>query len=261
MKKIIPLVIASVLCIVCLHCGGPSGPQLNNGVKIQWLGHSAFRIESPKGKVILIDPWLQNPKAPAGMHTIAKADLILITSGHDDHIGNTIDLQRITGAKVISVPEIGFYLAGEGINNIFPIDIGGSFEFEGIKIHMVPAMHSSGIIVAGKVLPGGAAAGYVVKLENGFTIYHTGGTGLFSDMKLIAEMYKPDVAMLPIGGLETMGPMEAARASEFILAKYFVPMHFGTLSTMTGTPAEYKKALRGDLQSHVVELVPGVVWQ
>ncbi len=261
MHKYFLFIFVIIVGMINMRCSNPSVMQLNNGVKIQWLGHSAFRIESPKGKVILIDPWLQNPKAPAGMHTIAKADLILITNGHDDHIGNTIDLQKITGAKVVCVYEIGLYLAEQGINNLLPMDIGGTYEFEGITIHMVPAMHSSGIIVGGKVLPGGAAAGFVIQLENGFTIYHAGATGLFGDMRLIGEYYKPDVAFLPIGGLETMGSKDAAKASELILARYFVPMQYGTFSTMTGTPAEYRSALRGDLQSHVVELTPGVVWQ
>ncbi len=261
MRKYALFIVVIMMMMVSMQCSNPPGTQLNNGVKIQWLGHSAFRIESPKGKIILIDPWLQNPKAPAGIHTIAKANLILITSGHDDHIGNTIDLQKITGAKVVCVSEIGLYLADQGINNLLPMDIGGTYEFEGIKIHMVPAMHSSGIIVGGKVLAGGAAAGFVVQLENGFTIYYTGDTGLFGDMRLIGEYYKPDVAILPIGGLETMGPKEAAKASELILARYYVPMDYGTFSTMTGTPAEYRNAMRGDLQSHVVELVPGVLWQ
>lgn len=261
MRKFSFSILVIIISVISMQCGNPSMTQLNNGVKIQWLGHSAFRIESPGGKIILIDPWIQNPRAPAGMHTIAKADLILITNGHDDHIGNTVDLQKITGAKVVCVYEIGLYLAGQGINNLLPMDIGGTYEFEGIKIHMVPAMHSSGIIVGGKVMPGGAAAGFVIRLENGFTIYHAGATGLFGDMRLIGEYYKPDVALLPIGGFDTMGPEDAAKASEYILARYFVPMQYGTFSTMHGTPEEFRNELRGDLRSHVVELTPGVVWQ
>ncbi len=247
--------------LILTGCGGRPAHELKNGVKIQFLGHSAFRIDTPTGKTILIDPWLQNPQAPAGVYGITKADYILITHGHQDHIGNAVDIQKITGGKVICLFETGLYLNNLGVNNYFPLNYGGALRENGIEFTMVEAVHSTGIIEGGHTETGGGAVGFIIRLENGFTIYNTGDTDVFGDMKLISEMHKPDVVMLPIGDAYTMGPKGAAKAAELILARYIIPMHYGTWPALTGTPAAFRKELRSDLQSHVVELAPGEVLQ
>ncbi len=252
------LIIATVISIFAVAPTASSQEKkIGKDVKITWFGHAAFKLESPKGKIVLIDPWLQNPKAPANARNLTTADVILVTHGHSDHLGNTVDLAKITGAKVICIYEIALYLSEQGINNFQPMNKSGTVEVDGIKFTMVDAAHSSGIDVAGKLHVGGEAAGFVIEFENGFKVYHAGDTGLFGDMRLIGEMYKPDVALLPIGGLFTMGPREAAKACTLINPRYIIPMHYGTFRELTGTPDQLKKELKGYMRPRVIEMKPG----
>ncbi len=235
-----------------------TSPRKRGSVAITWLGHSAFHLISPGGKSILIDPWLDNPKAPPGAREIGQVDLILVSHGHADHIGNTVEIARRTGAKVVAIYEVALYLQRSGVQETIGINISGSTDVDGIHITMVEARHS-GAVEAGKELqPGGEPAGYVLRLENGFTVYHAGDTGVFYDMKLIGELYRPDLAVLPIGGFYTMGPREAAKACELLVPKYVIGMHYGTFPPLAGTPQELKKYLPPRLKPRVRVLEPGV---
>ncbi len=227
-------------------------------VNITWLGHSAFKLESPSGKTVLIDPWLDNPKAPAGAKDISNVDLILITHGHSDHVGSAVEVAKRTNAKLISIYEVYLYLQSQGVTTAMGMNKGGTTDVDGIKVTMTDAKHSSDIDVDGKVVAcGGEAAGYVIRFENGFTIYHAGDTSLFGDMKFIGKLYKPDVAIVPIGDLYTMGPREAAIACGLINPTQIIGMHYGTFPALTGTPQLLKKYLHTKLKKRVMELEPG----
>lgn len=228
-------------------------------LSLTWYGHSAFLMQAPGGKAVLIDPWLENPKAPAGAKENINADLILISHGHSDHVGNVVEVAKRTGAKVLSIYEICLYLQGHGVTNAEGMNKGGTMAVDGINVTLVDALHSSDIDVGNTVVPGGEAAGFVIEFENGFKAYHAGDTAVFGDMKLIANLYKPQLALLPIGGLYTMGPREAAYACVLMKPRYVVGMHYGTFPALAGTPAELKKYLPGPLKKNVVELEPGRV--
>ena len=231
--------------------------QQLGALSITWFGHSAFLLKSPGGKSVLIDPWLDNPKAPAGAKEIAPVDLILLTHGHSDHVGNTIDVAKRTKAPVIAIYEISLYLQEHGVSTAQGMNKGGTMRVNGLTVTMVDARHSSGIDAGGAVIPGGEPAGFVVEFENGFRVYHAGDTSLFGDMKLIAELYKPQLVILPIGGLYTMGPREAAFACKMLKADHIVGMHYGTFPVLAGTPQELRKLLPAAMRKRVMELVPG----
>lgn len=234
-----------------------SRKQPKSRVQLTWLGHSAFQAVSPNGKIVLFDPWLDNPKAPAGSKEIARADLILISHGHSDHIGNTVEIAKRTNATVLAIFEVYMYFKSCGVTSAQGMNKGGTVNIEGIKVTMVDAKHSSDIDVNGTVIPGGEAAGFVVEFENGTKIYHAGDTSLFMDMKLIGQLHKPDIALLPIGDLYTMNPMAAAKACEWLNPKRIIGMHYGTFPALTGTPEELRKNLPKRMRPRVLELQPG----
>lgn len=228
------------------------------GATITWLGHATFLIETSGHKKIVMDPWLDgNPKCPPAYHNLDSADIILISHGHSDHMGSAAALAKRTGAAVVSNFEIGAYLATQGVENTIGMNKGGTVVFGDIKITMVHADHSSGISSAdGTTIYGGEAAGFVVTLENGLTLYHGGDTNVFSDMNIIRDLYSPDVALLPIGGHFTMSPKEAAYAVKLLKPKMVIPMHFGTFEALSGTPQALKDLLSGEAVE-VVALEPG----
>ncbi|TSA22355.1 metal-dependent hydrolase [bacterium] len=226
-------------------------------LNLTWFGHSAFLLKAPLGRSVLIDPWLENPKAPPGAKAITPVDLILVSHGHSDHVGNTIEIAQRTNATVISIYEISLYLQKQGVVNAQGMNKGGTMSVDGLKVTMVDAKHSSDLDVGGTVVPGGEPAGFVVEFENGFRIYHAGDTAVFGDMRIIADLYKPQLAILPIGGLYTMDPREAAYACTLLKPKYVVGMHYGTFPVLAGTPTELKKHLPASLKKIVVELEPG----
>lgn len=224
---------------------------------ITWFGHSTFLVRTPGGKRVLFDPWLRdNPACPDAMKKPPTTDLVLVSHGHFDHMDDLLAVARESGAPVVGTFELCDWLERKGVANMSPMNKGGSQEIAGLRITMTDARHSSGYIDTGQMVYMGEAAGYVVRLEDGTTLYYSGDTSLFGDMRLIGEMYKPDIAFLPIGDRFTMDPAAAARACEFLGVRQVVPMHWGTFPLLTGTPADLKArvAPRG---IEVLELKPG----
>jgi L-ascorbate metabolism protein UlaG (beta-lactamase superfamily) len=222
-----------------------------------WLGHATFLLRSPGGKRVLFDPWVTgNPSTPESAKKIGELDLILITHGHGDHTGDAVSIGRSSGAQVVAPYEVAVWLGQKGLKNVTGMNPGGTLKVLGLSITMVPAMHSSSVEEDGKVLYLGVATGYVITFENGLTIYFSGDTSIFGDMRLIGEMYRPTLAFLPIGDLYTMGPEQAAKACELLGVKRVVPMHYGTFPALTGTPTTLRHLVepRG---VEVLELTPG----
>jgi L-ascorbate metabolism protein UlaG (beta-lactamase superfamily) len=202
----------------------------------------------------LFDPWYTgNPSFPASARP-KNADLILISHGHSDHITDAAAMAKETGATVVGIWEITAWLGSSGIKNVEPMNKGGTIDVKGLRITMTDARHSSSAEKDLTYL--GEAAGFVVKLENGQTIYFAGDTALFGDMKLIGELYRPDIAFLPIGDRFTMGPDTAAMAAKWLSVKQAVPMHYGTFPLLTGTPEQLEQHLAGS-GIEVLKLKPG----
>jgi L-ascorbate metabolism protein UlaG (beta-lactamase superfamily) len=232
--------------------------EIGKDVTITYFGQSAFKFISPKNVIIYIDPFLsKNPRTPPEMKEVEKADIVLVTHGHFDHVGDTILISQKTNAKVISIYELGSYLTKKGAKNVVGMNKGGTYKSHGISFIMVPATHSSGVIEGDNIFYGGEAIGFVIRFENGFTIYHAGDTGVFSDMKIIGELYKPELSLLPIGSHYTMGPMEAAYAAKLLGSKYVIPMHYGTSPALTGTVEEFLNWMKEVPGTRVLVLKPG----
>ena len=222
---------------------------------ITWLGHSAFRLRTPGGKELLFDPWYTgNPLFPPAARP-RTADLILISHGHSDHITDAAATAKQTGATVVGIWEVTSWLGSKGVQHLEPMNKGGTISAKGLHITMTDARHSSSFDDNGMVYLG-EAAGFIVKLENGQTIYYAGDTSLFGDMKLIGEIYRPDIAFLPIGDRFTMGPDTAAIAAQWLGVKQVVPMHYGTFPLLTGTPHQLEQHLEGK-GIEVLTLQPG----
>lgn len=235
--------------------------------ELQWYGQSAFKITTPENKVILIDPFItQNPVTPEKLKNLDKlgnVDLILVTHGHGDHLGDTTKIVEMTQAKVGLNADMGQTLSTLGLvpeDRIVGFNKSGSIQpLKGITVTMVHAEHSSDIMHENHVYSGGEPAGFIIELENGYKIYHAGDTGVFGDMQYIANYYKPDLALLPIGGHYTMDPMHAAYAVNNLLkTKTVIPIHYGTFPPLKGTPEAFKKAL-GDTSTKVIVMNPGEV--
>ncbi len=226
------------------------------GVKLTWLGHSTFRIETPGGKTIYIDPWIMgNPMCPEAEKKVKKADILLCTHGHGDHIGDTVEIVRQHSPVVVGIYELCLWLAKKGAKQILPMNKGGTQTVGDIKVTMVHADHSCGIQDGDEIVYGGEACGYVVEFANGIKIYHAGDTNVFGDMAIIRELYAPEIVMLPMGDFFTMGPREAAYAINLLRPKTVIPMHFGTFSALTGTPGALQKLVPG---VDVMEMKPGI---
>lgn len=227
------------------------------GMELTWLGHSTFRLVTPAGKRLLIDPWvMNNPACPDDLKDPGPLDAMLITHGHFDHIDDAVELARSTGAQIGAIPETCGWLSSKGLENLVDFNKGGTVEIAGCKVHMTHAVHSCGITDGDQIIYGGEAAGYVIELD-GFTIYHAGDTAAFSDMALIGKLLQPDVALLPIGDHYTMGPRSAAEAIRLLGVKTVVPMHFGTFPLLTGTPDQLRQHASDVDGLEIVELKPG----
>jgi L-ascorbate metabolism protein UlaG (beta-lactamase superfamily) len=229
-----------------------------HGNKITWLGHATFTVTMPDGKVIIIDPWtVGNPACPPAFRNHPRVDLMLITHGHSDHIGDAIAIAAHHKPQVVAIVEIAAWLASKGVERIVMMNKGGTIKAGEAEVTMVNAEHSSSIEDDGRLIYGGEPAGYIVKLPGGFTIYHAGDTCVFGDMKLIAEIYKPELAMLPIGDHFTMGTREAAHAIRLLGVKHAIPMHYATFPMLTGTPEALREAARDIAGLEIHALKPG----
>jgi L-ascorbate metabolism protein UlaG (beta-lactamase superfamily) len=230
---------------------------LPKGLALTWLGHAMFLVRTPQGRRVVIDPFVEgNPRFPAdGRRHLESVDLILVTHGHNDHMGDAVPLARQTGAPVVCIHELSVWISGQGVQAI-GMNKGGTVTAAGVTVTMVRAEHSSGFMDSqGRMVFGGEAAAFVVHLGDGEALYHAGDTGLFGDMALIGEMYRPTVGLLPIGGHYTMGPREAARAARMLGLRTVVPMHYGTFPPLTGTPEELRRELGDGVEVRV--LTPG----
>jgi L-ascorbate metabolism protein UlaG (beta-lactamase superfamily) len=224
------------------------------GVKLTWLGHATFRIETG-GKTVLVDPWVMgNPLCPENEKKVKKVDVMLCTHGHFDHIGDAVEIAKQHNPTVVGIFELCAWLEKKGAKKTSPMNKGGTQAVGDVRVTMVHADHSCGILDGNQIIYGGEACGFVMEFQNGLKIYHAGDTAVFGDMQIIRELYAPDIALLPIGDHYVMSPREAAYACRLLKPKAVVPMHFGTFPVLTGTPAQFKQ-LAKDVE--VVEMKPG----
>jgi L-ascorbate metabolism protein UlaG (beta-lactamase superfamily) len=233
-----------------------SQTTIGRGVSVTFLGHAAFKL-SGQGVTVLIDPWLSNPSLNTPVEQLGKVDLILVTHGHGDHVGDTVAAAKKTGATVVAIHELSVILAGQGVEKVIGMNKGGTLSAAGCKITMTHAVHSSAVEQDGKLIAAGDPGGYVVQFPNGFTAYHAGDTAVFKDLELIRELYHPELAMLPIGSHYVMSPAEAALACRLLRPRWVIPMHYGTFPVLTGTPAELQELLKGEPEIRVIALKPG----
>src|SRR5215213_2449707 len=221
-------------------------------LSITWLGHATFVIVTPGGKRIVTDPWLEgNPACPADKKKIEAADVILLTHGHSDHSGDVVSVARATGAPVVAVHELSLWLQQKGLQHVI-----GTVTVAGLQVSMVPAVHTSSVVENDQIVYLGVPAGFVVRMEDDRSFYFAGDTALFGDMRLIGEIYRPDIGFLPIGDHYTMGPEAAARAAAFVGVRQIVPMHYGTFPLLTGTPDRLKQLVE-PVGIDVLVLKPG----
>jgi L-ascorbate metabolism protein UlaG (beta-lactamase superfamily) len=213
-----------------------------------WYGHACVEVRTPGDKVILIDPWFGNPLSPRTADAVERCDLLLVTHGHGDHMGDAVALASRLRPAWPCIHEMSLWLARRlpgGADAATGMNKGGTVEAAGLRVTMTTADHSSGDWNAGAetTLYLGEPAGFVVELENGFRFYHAGDTAVFGDMRLIGELYRPEVALLPIGGHFTMGPREAALAVELLGVQHVIPIHYGTFPLLAGTPTQLRAEL------------------
>ncbi len=236
---------------------------LNRDTQLTYLGHATVLLVTPGGKRLLIDPWtVGNPACPQEWKDVSRLghlDVILVTHIHNDHVGDARTIiQANPQAQIVGIFEACNWLVTKGAVNVSPMSKGGAQTVAGIEVTMTNAIHSSSFSEDdGSVVYGGEAAGYILRLENGFTLYAAGDTGLFGDMALLREIYRPELAILPIGDLFTMGPLQAAQAIRLLQVRHVLPIHYATFPALTGTPEELRK-YTADLPDLVIHaLRPG----
>ena len=228
-----------------------------------WLGHAAVEVHTPGGRTVIFDPWYSNPLSPRSAAGIERCDVLLVTHGHQDHLGDALGIASRLRPAWPCIHEMSLWLSRRlpgGAGQVIGMNKGGTVEVAGLRVSMVRADHSAGDWNADgeTTLYLGEPAGFVVELENGFRIYHAGDTAVFGDMALIRELFKPDLAMLPIGGFYTMDPAGAAVAADLLGVRWVLPIHWGTFPALSGTPAQLADAIaaRGGA-AEVIAWAPG----
>ncbi len=230
--------------------------SLLKGTRITWLGHATVLIQTVKGTNILIDPFIaQNPKYPKDFVLPAKIHYILLTHGHGDHISDTVPVAAQHGSTVVAIYELAAYVAAKGVASTIGMNLGGTVELDDVAATMVEAKHSAAAQDEHGTHYVGVATGFVLTIADGPVLYHAGDTAVFGDMKLIGEIYHPEVAMFPIGGHYTMGPKEASVATRLVKPKLVLPLHFGTFPPLKGTPEELAALVDSNVK--VMRLKPG----
>jgi len=239
-------------------------PTIGRDTTISWLGHGTFHIETPGGKRLLLDAWVDtNPSCPDAWKQRIKSeglDAIFITHGHGDHLADLLSLATLTDAKIVCMFDLVSWLTSKGVGEERTIGFnkGGTVEVAGVRATMTKAEHSSTYDDGGTLISLGEAVGYVLRMENGFTIYHTGDTAVTYDMLIVGDLYQPDLTILPIGDHFTMDPRQAAYALKLIRSKYAIPGHFGTFPLLKGTPDQLREhAQEFNLSVQVIGLKPG----
>lgn len=226
------------------------------GTRVTWLGHATVLVQTAKGTNILIDPFIeQNPKYPRAYRLPDSIHYCLLTHGHGDHTADTVSIAAQYGATVVAIYELADYMRSKGVAKTIGMNLGGSVQLDEVEATMVEAKHSAGIQDEEGTHYVGVAAGYVLSLAGGPVLYHAGDTAVFGDMRVIAELYHPQLAMLPIGGHFTMGPKEAAYAARLLSPKAILPLHFGTFPPLLGTPEDLAKFVEPGIS--VARLIPG----
>jgi len=222
-------------------------------IALTWLGHSTFEIKLESGEVYLIDPWIDNPKAPVG-YKPARLDGIFLSHGHFDHVASVVPLAQEFLCPVVGIYDLTTWLETKGVLNTIGMNKGGTAKLGPVSVTLTHAFHSSTCVEDGKFIPLGEACGLIIGLPGGTTIYYAGDTDVFGDMRMIADLYKPTVSILPVGDHYTMGPKQAAYACRLLRTPKVIPMHYGTFPALSGSPAELA-ALISDLKD-VELLVP-----
>ncbi len=227
------------------------------GTSVTWLGHATVLVTTAAGTKILIDPFIEgNPKFPKDYKLPEQLDLILATHGHFDHISDVVPVSAKTGAPVVAMFELAGYFGKKGVKETIGMGYGGSYTHKDVTLTMTEARHSSGIQDGDTFLYGAEPAGFVLTIADGPVLYHAGDTNVFSDMQLIRDLYAPKFGMLPIGGHFTMDPRGAALATKFLGLDVVLPLHFGTMPQLAGTPEELEKHI-GNTGVQVLKLKPG----